>query len=85
MKYAFIRSQKHLFPAETMCRVMGVQRSGYYAWHKQSLSRRAKENQHLLGLIKKSWLASGGVYGYRKVTDDLRDLGKAVERIEYTV
>jgi transposase InsO family protein len=26
------------------------------------------------GLIKQSWLVSGGVYGYRKITYDLRDL-----------
>ena len=30
----------------------------------------------MLGLIKQSWLESGSVYGYRKVTRDLRDLGE---------
>ena len=33
-------------------------------------------DQRLLGLIKHSWLESGGVYGYRKITHDLRDLGE---------
>ncbi len=32
--------------------------------------------QRLAGLIKQSWLESGGVYGYRKITDDLRELGE---------
>ena len=27
-------------------------------------------------MIKQAWLESGTVYGYRKVTDDLRDLGE---------
>jgi putative transposase len=30
----------------------------------------------LLGLIKHSWLESGGVYGYRKIHDDLREVGE---------
>jgi putative transposase len=30
----------------------------------------------LLGLIKQSWLASGGVYGYGKITHDALDLGE---------
>ncbi|MBM3336343.1 MAG: transposase, partial [Betaproteobacteria bacterium] len=41
----------------------------------QPLSRRAKENQAIVGNIKQSWLESGAVYGYRKVHDDLRDQG----------
>ena len=39
-------------------------------------SARAVEDQRLLGRIKQSWLESGGVYGYRKVHDDMRELGK---------
>lgn len=34
------------------------------------------EDKRLLGHIRHSWLESGSVYGYRKVTDDLRDLGE---------
>ena len=30
----------------------------------------------MLGLIKQSWLESGCVYGYRKIHDDLRDMGE---------
>jgi Transposase and inactivated derivatives len=30
----------------------------------------------LLGLIKHSWLESGGVYGYRNIHDDLREVGE---------
>lgn len=76
MKYAFIQSQKPIFPAVTLCRVIGVHPSGFYAWRKQAESFRAKEDKRLLGQIKQSWLESGGVYGYRKITDDLKDLGE---------
>ena len=39
-------------------------------------SPRALEDGRLLGYIKHAWLESGSVYGYRKVTDDLRELGE---------
>jgi len=61
----------------TLCRMLKVHPSGYYAWCQQPLSARAKDDQRLLGQIKQAWLESGGVYGYRKIKDDLRDLGEA--------
>ena len=56
--------------------MMAVHPSGYYAWRAQPDSPRAKDDQRLRGLIKKFWLESGGVYGYRKIADDLRDEGE---------
>ncbi|XKM07311.1 IS3 family transposase [Massilia atriviolacea] len=41
------------------------------------MRKRAKEDQRLLVPIKRSWLECGAVYGYRKVSDDLRELGEA--------
>ena len=41
--------------------------------------RQATEDHRLTGLtglIKLFWLESGGVYGHRKITDDLHDLGE---------
>ena len=40
----------------------------YYAWLQSPMSERAKEDERLLGLIKRQWPASGSVYGHRKVT-----------------
>ena len=56
--------------------MMSVHPSGYYAWCMTPESPRAIEDRRLLGPIKQSWLESGTVYGYRKVLDDLRDLGE---------
>lgn len=50
--------------------------SGYYAWKRKPDSARRKEDQRLIGLIKQSWLESGAVYGYRKITRDLHELGE---------
>ncbi|ACD61238.1 ISXoo9 transposase orfB [Xanthomonas oryzae pv. oryzae PXO99A] len=35
-----------------MCRVLRVNRAGYYAWLKSPKSERTKEDERLLGLIK---------------------------------
>ncbi|PTB85708.1 IS3 family transposase, partial [Pseudidiomarina aestuarii] len=59
-----------------MCRVLGVHFSGFYAWLHEPESPRAKANRRLIGLIKQAWLESGGVYGYRNITLDLKDLGE---------
>jgi putative transposase len=56
--------------------MMNVHPSGYYAWQHQPLSARALEDQRLLGQIKQCWLESGGIYGYRKIRDDLREMGE---------
>jgi putative transposase len=53
-----------------------VHPSGYYAWIKQPKSLRQKEDERLVGLIKQLWLESGCIYGYRKIHDDLMDLGE---------
>lgn len=68
------------FGLAAMCRMLGIHRSGYYAWLKEPASDRDKDDQRLLGLIKHSWLESGSVYGHRKVTTDLRELGETCSR-----
>ena len=59
-----------------MCKVMQLHPSGYYAWKAAPHSPRAKDDHRLLGLLKQAWLESGGVYGYRKLTLDMRELGE---------
>jgi hypothetical protein len=41
-----------------MCRLLGVARSGYYAWLNNPVSMRAKEDARLLRLIQASFEAS---------------------------
>ncbi len=71
-----MRDHEQEFRLRTMCRVFDLHPSGYYAWLKSPLSDRTKEDRRLTGLAKQFWLESGTVYGYRKVTDDLRDVGE---------
>lgn len=54
---------------------MELHPSGYYAWLKSPEAAKTKYDRKLTGLIKQFWLESGGVYGYRKIHVDLRDVG----------
>ena len=78
MKYAFIRAHRDEFGVRAMCRVLRVHFSGFYAWLKKPLSHRAQEDIRQTELIRQAWADSGKVYGYRKLTDDLRDQGERI-------
>lgn len=58
--------------------MLSVHPSGFYAWVKEPLSQRALEDRRQTKLVKKAWNDSGKVYGYRKIHDDLIDMGEAV-------
>lgn len=76
MKYAFIAEHRAVFSVRAMCRCLSVQPSGFYAWSKAPLSRRAQQNKRQAKLVKEAWEASGKVYGYWKIHDDLMDMGE---------
>jgi len=78
MKYAFIRAHREEFGVRAMCRVLRVHFSGFYAWLQEPLSHRAQEDVRQSELIRQAWIDSGKVYGYRKLTDDLRDQGERI-------
>ena len=59
-----------------MCRCLRIHPSGFYAWLKDPLSGRAREDARQTELIRKAWKDSGKVYGYRKLHDDLLDQGE---------
>lgn len=79
-KYAFMREHLGQFRLTAMCRVLGANRSGYYAWAGNPDRPRRREDDRLRGLIKHAWLASGTVYGYRKITRELRESGERCSR-----
>ena len=60
-----------------MCRVLRINRSGFYAWLKQPLSNRTVEDNRLLKRIKEFYVASGGTYGSPWIFRDLREVGES--------
>jgi putative transposase len=57
-----------------MCTVLKVHHSGYYKWLKQPISKREEENKKLLTTIKSAYKDSNGIYGYRNIHKDLKEL-----------
>ncbi|WP_394829299.1 hypothetical protein [Pendulispora albinea] len=47
MKFAFIAAKEVAFPVQAMCSVLGVSRSGYYAWRKRPVAARRKDDARL--------------------------------------
>jgi len=60
----------------SMCRVLRVHRSGFYAWIKNPLSTRSKEDLRLLESIRIAYDESGGIYGSPRIYNDLRERGE---------
>jgi len=67
MKYTFIEEHRPLFSIRAMCRCLRVHPSGFYAWLKNPLSKRAIEDNRQTTLLKEAWEESGEIYGYRKL------------------
>ena len=68
------------YPIATMCRLLGISTSGYYAWAKRSPSRRAREDAVLLAEIRMAHVASHGTYGAPRIQIDLAERGLRVGR-----
>lgn len=80
MRFEFIEQYRHRFPIRTLCRLMRVSASGYYAWRKRPLSKRAQEDAELATEIIRIHDESHETYGYRRIYYALLALGKKVSR-----
>src|SRR5580765_4472235 len=78
--YQFIESHQSQYAVKTMCRLLDITRSGYYAWLKEPVSNRAQEDARLLRLIRASFVASRGIYGAPRVFLDLREAGETCSK-----
>lgn len=75
MKYTLIDQHQSQFKISSMCRVLKVHLSGYYAWKASPLSQRAIEDQKLLLVIKQSYEESYSIYGSPRIHRDLWEAG----------
>lgn len=62
------------FSIQTMCDVFAVSRAGFYAWRKRPESQRKCDDKRFLELINTCFKKSRETYGYRRISDDFRDL-----------
>jgi transposase InsO family protein len=84
--FRFIEAEKANHAVATMCRVLQVSRSGYYAWAGRPPSQRVVANAALIVEMRRVHTESDGTYGSRRVHAQLRRDGhkinlKRVERL----
>jgi len=75
-----VSANRATYPVATMCRVLEVSTSGYYAWLKRARSERSREDTLLTDRIRRIHLRSRGTYGAPRIHAELRDEGVHVGR-----
>ena len=73
MKYAWIQEHRDSFPVKTMCKVMHVSTSGYYAWRRAKPSPRLQQTRKIRQDIVKVFEESKQIYGSYKIADQMRN------------
>ena len=69
------------YPVRTMCRVLEVSSSGYYAWRKRGPSKRAQANAALLEVIEEIHGESDGTYGAPRIHAELCERGPKAPQV----
>jgi putative transposase len=77
VKFAFIRDHRAAFPVGVLCEVLGVSRSGYYAWHDRPPSPTAVRRERLVAQIRVAHAEARSVYGSPRVHRELEARGVA--------
>jgi putative transposase len=70
--FRFVERERAVFPVTTMCRVLGVSPSGYWAWSHRPPSARARSDAVLSARISQIHERSRGTYGAPRVQAELR-------------
>ena len=78
--YCFVSEHALEYPVARLCRVAGVNRSGFYQWKGRSLSERDRADAVLLTDIVEIYEKSRGTYGAPRVHGQLRRRGHTVGR-----
>ena len=71
MRYQYIREHRQEFSVKRMCQLLGVTRSGYYAWQPEKAGRRALENEVLVEQIRIEYKTSRQTYGSPRIRASL--------------
>ncbi|WP_089715193.1 IS3 family transposase [Halomonas daqiaonensis] len=82
VKYAFIHQHRQAFSIQRMCRVIGVARSGYYAWRQRGGEPplRRRQQAALDQQVAQAYQRRKGRSGAPRLALDLVDDGLAVNR-----
>lgn len=75
MIYQFLADHESEFRIERMCRVLGIGRSGYYAWRSRPTSPRVQADEVLLAKIQQVHRISRETYGSPRIHAALQQQG----------
>jgi putative transposase len=75
VRFAFIDAEKATFPIQTLCRILAVTPSGYYAWRDRAPSIRQQEDAQLIRQLRVLHADHRGVYGRPRLHRALRAQG----------
>lgn len=74
----FVKAHQAEFPIATMCRVLEVSTSGYYAWQRRHPSNRDQDDAMLTQKIRAIHRWSRGTYGAPRIHAELQEEGLLV-------
>lgn len=80
MKYQIIQRYSSDFKVSKMCQIMGVSRSGYYAFLKRPESELSKRQQSVLEEIRIIHKENYNIYGAPRITAELNNKGIHVSK-----
>lgn len=73
--FRLIDAEEASYPVATLCRMLGVSKSGYYAWRSRPPSQRRRQDALLTEKIREIHSRSRETYGCPRVHAELRSLG----------
>lgn len=80
MKFALVDAEKADYAIATACSLLGVSRSGFYAWRARPPSTHEREDQRLGVLVREAYERSRKTYGSPRVHAELAESGARVSR-----
>ena len=82
MKYAFIEQHRQVFSTQRMCAVIGVARSGYYAWRRRGGEPSPRRRQQAITdqHVAQAFQQGKGRSGAPRLTHDLNGAGVSICR-----
>ncbi len=78
MKFAWIKQQRKRFELGLMCQVLGVSRSGYYAWQKRPLGRPSQRREAVVVQMRQCFAESDNTYGSPRICRELKARGEKI-------
>lgn len=78
--FRFVSKHRDSYPVARICRVVGINRSGFYKWFKRGPSRRDLDDVVLMGEIVEIYAASRNTYGAPRIWGQLTRRGINVGR-----